>query len=109
MKNGATTLDDLHKLITGIADGQRGLEKRFDDQDAYLEHSFMTIQQQFMSFEEKLDVILAEIEQMKTWFDRQEKVNDIEETERLAMGQKIERTIRWCKELAKEIGYDLKV
>jgi hypothetical protein len=46
---------------------------------------------------------------MKSWFDKQEKFNDIEESERLAMGQRIERTMRWCKELAKEIGYELKV
>ena len=138
MKNGApTTLDDLYQLITGISDGQVRLEKRFDgleqrfdgldgrsdefekrfdriekrfdDQDAYLELSFTTIQQQFMEFQEKLDAIIVEIEQIKTWFDRQEKINDIEETERLAMGQKIERTIGHCRELAKEIGYDLKI
>lgn len=121
------TLEDLYQLIVdnqksndrqfksidqrfdAVDQRFESIDQRFDAQDAYLEHSFMTIQQQFIDFQAQLDAIKDEINQIKNWFDKQEKVNDIEETERLAMGQKIERTVKWCKELANEIGYELKV
>lgn len=54
----------------------------------------MTIQQQFTDFQAQLNVIKNEIDHIKNRFDKQERVNDIEETERLAMGHELERTIK---------------
>ena len=92
-----------------MGDLRAELKSSFEDVTSLLQTFIQQVDERFNRVESEHEAMRTDISRIFDYLDSIVKKQQISDDERLVMGHQLERLDRWTHELAKKIGYKLKV
>jgi len=103
-------MGDLRAEFKGeMGDLRAELKSSFEDVTSLLQTFIQQVDERFNRVESEHEAMRTDISRIFDYLDSIVKKQQISDDERLVMGHQLERLDRWTHELAKKIGYKLKV